>query len=430
MAPATGKVVAIGDAVGIIAAQSIGEPGTQLTLRTFQTAVWPARTSRTVYRVSWIEVAWVVGQTEARIAAAAARLPGARTSTSLDDVLADAAVAAAIVLTPPNTHLALVSRLAKAGKHVLLEKPLELDNRRAEQLVAVCKAAGVRLGVMLQHRMRPASLAMKRLLESRALGEMTCASVDMRWWRPQSYYDQPGRGTRARDGGGVLLTQGIHTIDNFLHSVGLPSELVAFANTSAAHRMECEDVVAAALRYPNGATATLNATVAAYPGFAERIEYCGTLGTATLAGGQLEVRYQDGRARDDRRGRDAGRRRRPDGVHTSRAHGRDRGFSRCNRGRPRAAHHRRQCSAGAAADRRIARIGNDAPRAGVRLIRMFHGPSRHVDCCDFPMASLLTCGRQRPGWLSRLRSLVWRGITRCGESIASPAGEHPCSTPR
>ena len=281
-----------------------------------------------------VEVAWVVGQTEARIAAAAARLPGARTSTSLDDALADAAVAAAIVLTPPNTHLELVSRLAKAGKHVLLEKPLELDSRRAEQLVAVCKAAGVRLGVMLQHRMRPASLAMKRLLESRALGEMTCASVDMRWWRPQSYYDQPGRGTRARDGGGVLLTQGIHTIDNFLHIVGLPSELVAFANTSAAHRMECEDVVAAALRYANGATATLNATVAAYPGFAERIEYCGTLGTATLAGGQLEVRYQDGRARDDRRGRDAGRRRRPDGVHAPRAHGRDRGFSRCNRGRP------------------------------------------------------------------------------------------------
>jgi UDP-N-acetyl-2-amino-2-deoxyglucuronate dehydrogenase len=243
-----------------------------------------------------VDVAWVVGQTEARIAAAAARLPGARTSTSLDDALADASVAAAIVLTPPNTHLELVSRLANAGKHVLLEKPLELDSRRAEQLVAVCKAAGVRLGVMLQHRMRPASLAMKRLLESRALGEMTCASVDMRWWRPQSYYDQPGRGTRARDGGGVLLTQGIHTIDNFLHSVGLPSELVAFANTSAAHRMECEDVVAAALRYPNGATATLNATVAAYPGFAERIEYCGTLGTATLAGGQLEVRYQDGRA--------------------------------------------------------------------------------------------------------------------------------------
>jgi predicted dehydrogenase len=242
-----------------------------------------------------VEVAWVVGRTADRITAAASQLPGARTSTSLDDVLGDPSVDAALVLTPPGTHLELVSRLAAAAKHVLLEKPLELDRRRAEQLVDACRTAGVRLGVMLQHRMRPASIAMKKLVASGALGEMTCASVDMRWWRPQSYYEQPGRGTRARDGGGVLLTQGIHTIDNYLDIVGLPSELVAFANTSAVHRMECEDVVAAALRYPNGATATLNATVAAYPGFNERIDYSGTRGTATLAGGQLDVHWLDGR---------------------------------------------------------------------------------------------------------------------------------------
>ncbi|TMH28393.1 MAG: Gfo/Idh/MocA family oxidoreductase [Betaproteobacteria bacterium] len=242
-----------------------------------------------------VEVAWIVGRTPERIGAAGRQLPGAKTTTRLDDVLADTSVTAAFVLTPPNTHLDIVSRLAAAGKHVLLEKPIELDSRRAEQLVAACRAAGVRLGMMLQHRMRPASIAMKQLVASGALGEMTCASVDMRWWRAQSYYDQPGRGTRARDGGGVLLTQGIHTLDNFLHIVGAPSDLVAFANTSAIHRMECEDVVAAALRYANGATATLNATVAAYPGFAERIDYCATLGTATLAGGQLDVHYLDGR---------------------------------------------------------------------------------------------------------------------------------------
>jgi predicted dehydrogenase len=124
---------------------------------------------------------------------------------------------------------------------------------------------------------------------------MTGGSVDMRWWRPQSYYDVPGRGTRARDGGGVLLTQGIHTLDNFLHIVGPPGELFAFAETSAVHRMECEDVVAAALRYANGAPVSIHASVVAYPGFAERIEVSGTLGTATLASGQLDVRWLDGR---------------------------------------------------------------------------------------------------------------------------------------
>lgn len=242
-----------------------------------------------------VEVAWVAGRTAERIAAAAAQLPGARLTTDLEAVLRDASVQAAIVLTPPNTHREVVRSLAAAGKHVLLEKPLGLDARDAQQVVAACRDAGVQLGVMLQHRLRPASVAMKELVASGALGEMTCASVDMRWWRPQSYFDQPGRGTRARDGGGVLLTQGIHTLDNFLHIVGVPAELFAFANTSKAHRMECEDTVAAALRYANGATASLDATIAAYPGFAERIDFCGTAGTATLAGGQLDVRWLDGR---------------------------------------------------------------------------------------------------------------------------------------
>jgi len=246
-------------------------------------------------RQSTVEVAWLVGRTPGRITAAAQRLPGARTTTNLDDVLQDASVTAAWVLTPPHTHLDIVARLAAAGKHVLLEKPLEVDAAHAEQVVEACRAFGVRLGVMLQHRLRPASLAMKKRVANGALGELTSASVDMRWWRPQSYFDEPGRGTRARDGGGVMLTQGIHTLDNYLHIVGAPSEVVAFANTSAAHRMECEDVVAAAMRYPNGATAALNATITAYPGFPERIEYCGTKGTATLAGGQLDVRYLDGR---------------------------------------------------------------------------------------------------------------------------------------
>lgn len=244
---------------------------------------------------SRVEVAWVAGRTPERIAAAASQLPGARTTLDLEPVLRDPSVQVALVLTPPDTHLDIAASLAAAGKHVLLEKPLGLDALDAEQVVARCREAGVRLGVMLQHRLRPASLAMKALVESGGLGEMTCVSVDMRWWRPQSYFDQPGRGTRARDGGGVLLTQGIHTLDNFLQIAGAPVELAAFANTSRAHRMECEDTVAAALRYANGATGSLNATIAAYPGFPERIDFSGTLATATLAGGQLDVQWLDGR---------------------------------------------------------------------------------------------------------------------------------------
>jgi predicted dehydrogenase len=242
-----------------------------------------------------LTVAWFVGRTRERIAAAQAGFPGAALTTSLDDVLADDNVAAALVLTPPDTHLEIVSRLAAAGKHVLLEKPLDIDTGRARQIVECCEAAGVQLGVVLQHRLRPASIAMAERVQNGALGELVSAAVEMRWWRPQSYYDQPGRGTRARDGGGVLMTQGIHTLDLFLSIVGAPVELAAFAATSAAHRMECEDVVAAALRFANGATATVNATTAGYPGFPESIQVSGTLGTATLKAGRLDVQYLDGR---------------------------------------------------------------------------------------------------------------------------------------
>src|SRR5205085_1368242 len=129
---------------------------------------------------SRVDVGWMVGQSMARVQGAAQQLAGAVASTNLDDVLGDASVVTAFVLTPPNTHLAIVERLAAAGKHVLLEKPLEVDAAHAAKVVEVCRERGVRLGAMLQHRMRPASLAMRSLVAGGSLGEMTCASVDMR----------------------------------------------------------------------------------------------------------------------------------------------------------------------------------------------------------------------------------------------------------
>lgn len=214
---------------------------------------------------------------------------------SLDTILKDKNVDAVSILTPPNTHLELVERCAAAGKHVLLEKPLEITMERSRALVEACRRAGVTLGVTLQHRFRPAALRLKELLDSGALGAIAGASTSMRLWRPQSYYDEPGRGTKARDGGGVLLTQGIHTLDLMLSLTGLPQEVTAFATTSTVHRMETEDMVAGALRFPNGALGTIDATTAAYPGFPERIELICENATAVLAGTALDVFWHDGR---------------------------------------------------------------------------------------------------------------------------------------
>ena len=207
----------------------------------------------------------------------------------LEEILDDRSVDAVFVLTPPNTHLELVDRFTAAGKHVLLEKPLEIDTPRAERLIRLANERNRKLGVVLQHRFRPAAEKLRGLMDAGALGTLVSASALVPNWRPQSYYDQPGRGTRARDGGGVLLTQGIHTLDLFLSLTGEAAEVKSFFTTTPVHRMETEDLVAAAVRFRNGALGVVHATTTAYPGFPERIELIGTNGTALLQGTSLEV---------------------------------------------------------------------------------------------------------------------------------------------
>lgn len=241
------------------------------------------------------EVVWAASRTPERLAAFARDFPGFPTTTDIDAALADPRVSLVLVLTPPAAHLEVAERALAAGKHVLVEKPLELTAARGEALVAAAERAGRTLAVMLQHRFRPASLRLRALLEEGALGEVEAASMTVPWWRPQAYYDEPGRGTLARDGGGVLLTQAIHTLDLFRSLVGISAVTAAEARTTGLHRMETEDYVAALLRLGNGAPGTLMATTAFPPGQPERIEVMGRLGAASLVGGALEVRWVDGR---------------------------------------------------------------------------------------------------------------------------------------
>jgi UDP-N-acetyl-2-amino-2-deoxyglucuronate dehydrogenase len=213
----------------------------------------------------------------------------------LEQIARDTSVDAVMILTPPNTHLELVRRFATAGKHILLEKPLERSTERALQLVETAEAAGVKLGVVFQHRFRLASEELRELLADGALGDLAAANVICPWWRPQSYYDEPGRGTLERDGGGVLITQAIHTLDLMLSLTGPVAEVAAICATTRLHRMASEDFAGAALRFANGALGSLLATTAEYPGFAERIELIGTEATAVLHAGTLKVSFQDGR---------------------------------------------------------------------------------------------------------------------------------------
>ena len=227
-------------------------------------------------------------------------------SGDLDAIFADKSIDCVAILTPPNSHRDLVLAAAKSGKHVLLEKPLEISTARAEDMVKACRDAGLTFGVVLQHRFRAPGVKLRDILKNGELGKIVSCATTVPNWRPQTYYDQPGRGTKARDGGGVLITQGIHTMDLMLSIVGDVAEVFAYATTTPVHRMETEDLVGAAVKYKNGALGVIHATTAAYPGFPERIEIICEKGSAMIIGTELKVAFHDGRvveiARDPNEG--------------------------------------------------------------------------------------------------------------------------------
>ncbi|MCI0755570.1 Gfo/Idh/MocA family protein [Teichococcus vastitatis] len=199
-----------------------------------------------------------------------------------------------LVLTPPGTHLPIAEAVAAAGRHMIVEKPLEISARRGEALAVVAEAAGVLCGVCLQHRFRPAALRLKQALDVGEIGRVLSASASIRWWRDAAYFAEPGRGTLARDGGGVLLTQAIHTLDLLLHLAGPHRSVAAFAMTSPLRTIDTEDVVAAAIQFESGAIGALDATTVARPGYPERIEIAGTEGSALLEGSRLTLHGRDG----------------------------------------------------------------------------------------------------------------------------------------
>ena len=215
-------------------------------------------------------------------------------ASSLDALIEDPRIDAILVLTPPSARVEIVQACANAGKHVLMEKPIERTTAVAHAIVDVCEKAGVKLAIVFQHRFRGAARTLKEILARRSLGEICAVQVVVPWWRPQAYYDEPGRGTYSRDGGGVLITQAIHTLDLMLSLAGPVSEVQAIAGTTRLHRMESEDFVAGGLKFANGALGSLVATTAAFPGAAEHIVLDCERGSARLAGDTLTVQHHDG----------------------------------------------------------------------------------------------------------------------------------------
>lgn len=218
-----------------------------------------------------------------------------RVYDTLADLIADPDAGFVILTTPPDARGDIIAQLAAARIPILCEKPLERDHAGAARLVDLCAATGTPFGAVLQHRMRPAAQTLMTRLHAGDLGRIGSVEVRIPWWRDQSYYDAPGRGTYDRDGGGVLITQAIHTIDLMLHLCGPVTGVQGLVATTPLHDLEAEDFAASTLRFRSGAVGSLCASTTHYPGGPEGITLNGTRGSATLSAASLVLSFQDGR---------------------------------------------------------------------------------------------------------------------------------------
>ncbi|WP_299685152.1 Gfo/Idh/MocA family oxidoreductase [uncultured Tateyamaria sp.] len=200
----------------------------------------------------------------------------------------------ALLITPPDTRLNLARTLAEAGVPTLMEKPVERGLDGARAVVAAYADCGVPLGLCFQHRTRAAARTLKDRLHSGSLGDVVHVEARVPWWRDQAYYDVPGRGTYARDGGGVMINQAIHTLDLALWLAGPVARVQALMRTSPLHRMEGEDIAAALLHFRSGASGVLTASTAAYPGAAESIAITTTKGQVHLQGDHMQIDLTSG----------------------------------------------------------------------------------------------------------------------------------------
>jgi predicted dehydrogenase len=203
--------------------------------------------------------------------------------SELGSFLAHPGLDVVTICTPSGAHLEPALAAARAGKHLIVEKPLEVSLPRCDALIEACDRAGVLLCGIFPSRFHEAPRALKSAALAGRFGTLTMGNAYVKWWREQSYYDGGGwKGTKALDGGGALMNQSIHAIDLIQWIMGSVEELSAFSATLGHQRIEVEDGAVAALRFANGALGSIQGTTAAWPGFLKRVEVSGTAGSAVM----------------------------------------------------------------------------------------------------------------------------------------------------
>ena len=212
---------------------------------------------------------------------------GVSASSSLDELLDQ--VDAVIVCTPSGLHAEIGIRAAQAGKHVIVEKPMDTTMAKARALVQACRESNVKFTTISQHRFSTAIRRLRSAVRDGDLGSMVMGDAYIKWYRTQAYYDSGGwRGTWALDGGGCLMNQGVHYIDMIQWIMGGVKSVQAQVRTLA-HDIEVEDVATAIVQYKSGAMGVIQGSTSCYPGMAERIEVHGRNGSIVVEGDRIKM---------------------------------------------------------------------------------------------------------------------------------------------
>jgi predicted dehydrogenase len=185
------------------------------------------------------------------------------------------------VLTPSGAHLEPALQAIAAGRHVVIEKPLEITVARVDTILEAAQRAGVLVGAIFQARFSTGARALKAALDAGRFGRLVLCSAYVKWHRTREYYTG-WKGTLALDGGGAVMNQSIHAVDLLQWFAGMPTEVFAWTTQRVHTGIEAEDTACCALKFGHGALGVLEATTAAYPGWERRIEICGELGSAAI----------------------------------------------------------------------------------------------------------------------------------------------------
>ena len=239
--------------------------------------------ARAIGEIDGASVAAAFSRNPANAAKIAAIAPGCVVYDNLERMLAHPGLDVVGICTPSGAHLVPAVMAAHAGKHVVVEKPLEITVERCDAIIAACDEAGVRLCTIFPSRFTPANVALKEAIDAGRFGRLTLGDTYVKWWRTQEYYDSGGwRGTWELDGGGALMNQAIHNVDLLQWLMGDVDAVSAMTATLAHERIEVEDAAVAAVRFRSGALGVIEAATSAYPGLLKRTEIHGSRGSARV----------------------------------------------------------------------------------------------------------------------------------------------------